>query len=782
MGEDMADQTGGRSRASGQQNEDSSATTGKSDTGTASSSTGQSASQANGSTTNTQNNSTAQTQSGNRQQVDRPSDGEVLVDRFGNGILNDLKGDIVRTGIGTIVNSAIGPSGTSGGIDATGGVDTATDFNSGANAGTINAITSGLSTVAIGLLNGQEIDQIAQSYVISEGAGFLAKEFINVVPGLSDSVASIGSSAAANSMGEVMKSTTVSVTDGISFNPVAIGASIVGSFLLSEMGVIDSKEAAIGSQIGAVVGQCLIPIPIVGALIGQFFGAIIGGFFADDPDPRSAEFINSADTSAGLYGSGTSSVFGTFGFAHTDNFGGDLDGGAVKFAEQIATMDNQLVTALHMTPTQIEQAKENLQNTTFRYDFGLEDTGWHPSQRILTDRYAAVMDAIDPRAGDMLRFSNPDTQGLKEVIQGAAQVAVFVQQVEANKDKLSDAQLENADKRIQEVHDKHVDDFFTMVYNEDPKIGDPSDAYEDYTEPGYQEMSGSRTPDYLKEAQQDWTASEENKAAEFKEERRELQEDFIESADPKVVEAYDQFVKAKSEFNPYDGKGRSSGQRPPEPSAEVKAFAEGLAAIQPPGEAPLFVANPLVEVPVYGGKDSSQIGVEMHSAQAVARDNLMPQSAPSISAYDSKSGFQMPAQEEVSRVPAEYEALSSYSTPISIPPEPEEPPAYGHNYTISDAPPPYNPPPEAAAPIYTAVYDGKNYYSQPIEMDYSAPANELAPVISAQELQDTALIYQQPAAEVHHAPEELNNVVNLPAQEPIIMYDGKGNPIAVGGG
>ena len=535
------------------------------------------------------------------------------------------------------------------------------------NNGVTSAITSGVTSIAIGLINGQDIEDIAKGIVISQVENMLVQAVAPSILGTSVGQSLTTAFAPANEF--IGSFSGVGADIGLNINPVGIGLNIVAGFAMSAMGIIDSKEAAMGAQIGAIIGSIWGP---VGSVIGQFLGGIIGGLFADEPDERYATFVNSADGNISAYGEGDSSVFGHFGFVNTESFGGDMDAGADAFAQQIIKMDNTIATGLKLTETQIEHAKDNLAQVNFRYDFGQEETGWHPSSRIITDRYAAVLDAVDPRIGDLLRFSNPDEEGPSKILNAAFNVAAAVQT-----GKVPDA-------AIQEYHDKHIDQFMTALYNDDSEKN--AKIFEAYSGPAGGEgnafmdgLANGAKPSYLTEAMSDWKAKQENLVEEYKYQAQEAREAVVAAADPNLVAQYNEYVakykeaEAKPPVMQYSGKSVVAVPEPlPVLPDAIKGLHSQITAAINALDQPLFVKNPLVTV--YNGKNGAASGTDTLAHVGSAS------TAGSAAHYDAKGQF-VPAV--VAQAPLTGNALVTFdylgTHHIADPP----PVTMNHHYTSS---------------------------------------------------------------------------------------------------
>lgn len=77
-----------------------------------------------------------------------------------------------------------------------------------------------------------------------------------------------------------------------------IVVNIATSELMESLGIGQTKTGALFATIGSIIGQIFIPIPFLGAAIGQVIGGLIGDLFSSPPPPPQAEITLSfnADT------------------------------------------------------------------------------------------------------------------------------------------------------------------------------------------------------------------------------------------------------------------------------------------------------------------------------------------------------------------------------------------------------------------------------------------------------------------------------------------------------
>jgi Ca2+-binding RTX toxin-like protein len=181
----------------------------------------------------------------------------------------------------------------SNGVNTEGFTDFANDFTSiGINAG-------------ISVLAGNITENIMDNFDANEQWGIVLNQGINygVISGIEIGIDAMGFGT--NLSASLTTAELTNAANGVT--PIeGVGYNIAASLVIHELGIgAETKEGAIGSAVGGVIGQAAIPIPGVGAFVGQVIGGAIGDHFAEDyrapPPPPPAEGVFTLKFEEGRY-------------------------------------------------------------------------------------------------------------------------------------------------------------------------------------------------------------------------------------------------------------------------------------------------------------------------------------------------------------------------------------------------------------------------------------------------------------------------------------------------
>lgn len=217
---------------------------------------------------------------------------------------------------------------------------------------------------------------------------------------------------------------------------LGVGGGLAGGW--ASGAVFDnSKEQQIGSTVGGLAGQVLIPIPGVGAAIGSFLGGALGSAFSHSPTKFAGEFVtrDSVTDTTGMtrdqrvaatraqsgnddwyYGGfNTQSVLGDVGFsANTTRLhradGGPMDDSNLheraewgwEISEAAAQLDNY-VASLATTTEQVDAMRNAVQSLSFQSGDAAEII-----QFALIDRSFAALDAAGIALTERFRNMNAE--------------------------------------------------------------------------------------------------------------------------------------------------------------------------------------------------------------------------------------------------------------------------------------------------------------------------------------------------------------------------------------
>lgn len=134
--------------------------------------------------------------------------------------------------------------------------------------------------------------------------------------------------------------------------------------------------------VGAMVGQALIPIPIVGALIGSIVGSLVGNLVGSKPSLEVSSNASNINRSR-VEGQGTSAL-GTI-YAGTDN----SDFNSAEFVAQLVELDNAIAAMLDST--ELQAARNALRN----FDANQRGDDIDPVE-IINQRVNAIITAVEP--------------------------------------------------------------------------------------------------------------------------------------------------------------------------------------------------------------------------------------------------------------------------------------------------------------------------------------------------------------------------------------------------
>lgn len=202
------------------------------------------------------------------------------------------------------------------------------------------------------------------------------------------------------------------VTTGAEITALGEAASTAGQALGYLPAVMQAAEDRYISAVGSAVGQYF------GGPIGSMAGAAIGGLLDDafgfgdkKPDERKAKFGYGASDALREEGKTTgwtgSSAFGEFRTYNDQWFSGSEMGAAMgQYIDSLESLDKTVADSLSLTSTQTNNAIDALKGIDREYSFGLQWTDWTQSTAridIAKDRYATILDTVEPGWGDFIR-------------------------------------------------------------------------------------------------------------------------------------------------------------------------------------------------------------------------------------------------------------------------------------------------------------------------------------------------------------------------------------------
>jgi hypothetical protein len=109
-----------------------------------------------------------------------------------------------------------------------------------------------------------------------------------------------------------------------------------------------------------------------------------------------------------------------------------------------------MASALNLSGEELQRVKNALATKETWYNFGMEKTGFTLPDRLLQDRYATALGTIDPRLGDVVKYSNPPKEKIGEWLQKTFQLADAVR-----KGAITDQQLNELVKIGKKEFDKN---------------------------------------------------------------------------------------------------------------------------------------------------------------------------------------------------------------------------------------------------------------------------------------------------------------------------------------
>lgn len=218
---------------------------------------------------------------------------------------------------------------------------------------------------------------------------------------------------------------------------LGVGGGLAGGWASGAM-FGQSQEQQIGSTLGGLAGQVLIPIPGVGAAVGSFLGGALGSAFAHSPTPFRGEFVtrdsqfdatgysrddrvaamrSMADQDFYYGGFYAQSELGDLGFSHSGSQrlhradGGPMDDSNLheraewgwELAESAAQMDNLVVT-LAQGSSDVEAMRDAVQSMSLRSGDAADII-----QFALVDRSLAALDAAGIAVSERFRHMGADT-------------------------------------------------------------------------------------------------------------------------------------------------------------------------------------------------------------------------------------------------------------------------------------------------------------------------------------------------------------------------------------
>lgn len=235
------------------------------------------------------------------------------------------------------------------------------------------------------------------------------------------------------------------------FGSTALGVG--GGFIGSKLGGAvfgESQEQQIGSALGGLAGQVLIPIPGLGAGIGSFLGSAVGSLFGSRKTPPQFELMTAAQgvdpTRHGLfenYGEGVYSqgALGTVGFydPNTARLEETFDGfeNAKAFLDQITAMDNALAGV-----SDSEQELSAMAAAAQAVRLNAADAAGIADQ--LASRTLAVVDVIDGDFSASLRGLGLDAEQITARVVDAATAMQLLDASSARLNLQFDATAEGA--------------------------------------------------------------------------------------------------------------------------------------------------------------------------------------------------------------------------------------------------------------------------------------------------------------------------------------------------
>lgn len=301
----------------------------------------------------------------------------------------------------------------------------------------------GISGPASGLLGGAvnqlitsgklDVGNLAKGYAINKGQQWIGNEIAKRFGG-----------TAASTAGNAAGSTAGGAAGGLSGGIANMGAGILGSVLSNQ--IAESKGGRTGGQVGATAGSYFGPI---GTVVGAVLGTIAGEAF-DDPDARrTAKFQNLKPGDADNGWTLGESKLGKFGLRDEKWFSGaEMLKPLQAIGKSIAATDDAVLSRLNLSEEQLAKARNELEHNGADYSFGMEHTGnWSP--RFIVDRYATVLDQVDPKLGDVMRLYRGGFENLDKFI---GQVVSVAEQKKAG--TIGDAEIDELRNRgIQEMFD-----------------------------------------------------------------------------------------------------------------------------------------------------------------------------------------------------------------------------------------------------------------------------------------------------------------------------------------
>ena len=202
------------------------------------------------------------------------------------------------------------------------------------------------------------------------------------------------------------------ITTGAEITALGEAASTAGQALGYLPTVMHAAEDRYISAVGSAVGQYF------GGPIGSMAGAAIGGLLDDafgfgdkKPDERKAKFGYGASDALREEGKTNgwtgSSEFGDFRTYNDQWFSGSEMGAAMgQYIDSLEALDKTVADSLSLTSSQTAKAIDALKGIDREYSFGLQWTDWTQSTAridIAKDRYATILDTVEPGWGDFIR-------------------------------------------------------------------------------------------------------------------------------------------------------------------------------------------------------------------------------------------------------------------------------------------------------------------------------------------------------------------------------------------
>ncbi|MCP1317586.1 DUF4214 domain-containing protein, partial [Halomonas sp. 707B3] len=232
---------------------------------------------------------------------------------------------------------------------------------------------------------------------------------------------------------------------------LGVGGGLAGGWASGAM-FGQSQEQQIGSALGGLAGQVLIPIPGVGAAIGSFLGGGIGSAFAHTPTPFRGEIATGDFTPE--YHFAAESAFGQVGFTQSgsqrlhraDGNGGDDNlHERAQWAEELVTAavkTDNLVASLARTPAELAAMTEAVGALTQRSGNAADLI-----QFTLVDRSLAALEAAGIGIHDAWATMDADRfmQALNRSIASVNVVSSAVDRLNLQFDATADYALLSAD-------------------------------------------------------------------------------------------------------------------------------------------------------------------------------------------------------------------------------------------------------------------------------------------------------------------------------------------------